>query len=174
MLHRIIMTATILYIIFTAIPFVPGVEIGLGMILILGAKICFLVYVSTVIALTLAYLAGRLIPAEIGAQAFGFIGLTKAQRLMERLAPLSAHERVDFLLNSSPAKPVPYLVRYRYLALAVLFNLPGNTLIGGGGGIALLAGMTRLFPFPLFLLTIAVAVSPVPLIISLTGLEPWW
>lgn len=44
-------------------------------------------------------------------------------------------------------------------------NLPGNALIGGGGGIALMAGMSRLFSFPLFLLSLTVAVSPVPLAI---------
>jgi hypothetical protein len=47
----------------------------------------------------------------------------------------------------------------------VLINLPGNMLVGGGGGIALVAGMTRLFSWPAFLLTVAVAVAPVPLLI---------
>lgn len=37
----------------------------------------------------------------------------------------------------------------RYVALAVLLNIPGNVVIGGGGGIAFAAGMTRLFSFPL-------------------------
>jgi hypothetical protein len=45
----------------------------------------------------------------------------------------------------------------------VLLNLPGNALLGGGGGIGLIIGMSRLIPFHKYLLLIAVAVAPVPL-----------
>ena len=42
-------------------------------------------------------------------------------------------------------------------------HIPGNALVGGGGGIALLAGLSGLFaPLPT-ILAFAVAVSPVPL-----------
>jgi hypothetical protein len=51
--------------------------------------------------------------------------------------------------------------------LAVLFNLPGNTIIGDGGGIALIAGMSRLFPFPKFVFLVCVAITPVPLLFLL-------
>lgn len=169
LLHRTVMTATALYIVFMAIPFMPAVEVGLSTLLIFGAKIAFLVYVSTVTALTLAFLAGRLLPAEFAAQAFGLIGVARAQGFANRLAPLSAQGRLALLLRDAPARWVPRLLRHRYLALAVLLNLPGNVVIGGGGGIAVVAGMTRLFTFPAYLLTVALAVSPVPLIIALTG-----
>jgi hypothetical protein len=43
--------------------------------------------------------------------------------------------------------------------------------IGGGGGISLLAGMSRLFRFSGFALTLAVAVAPVPLFIVLYGTD---
>jgi hypothetical protein len=56
------------------------------------------------------------------------------------------------------------------LTLAVLLNLPGNIIIGGGGGIALIAGMTRLYSPPTYLTTIAIAVAPVPVIVTLTEL----
>ncbi len=62
-------------------------------------------------------------------------------------------------------------MRYRYLALAVALNVPGNYLIGGGGGIALFAGVTRLYSIPGFLLTIIVAVAPVPLAVMMFGIE---
>ncbi|HZD41947.1 MAG TPA: hypothetical protein VE131_14585, partial [Terriglobales bacterium] len=65
LLHRTIMTATAVYIIFMAIPFMPAVEIGLSMLVIFGGKISFLIYVSTVVALILAYSIGRLLPAEL-------------------------------------------------------------------------------------------------------------
>lgn len=169
LLHRTIMTATVAYIALMATPFMPGVEIGLTMLVIFGAKISFLVYVSTVAALMLAYLAGRLLPAAFAGKFFGMVGLTKAQDWINRLAPLAPHQRMALLVQESPARWVPYLLRHRYLALIVLINLPGNIVIGGGGGIALLAGMTGLFPFPAYLLTVALAVAPVPLIISATA-----
>jgi hypothetical protein len=65
---------------------------------------------------------------------------------------------------------VSKLVRHRYLALAFALNLPGNSLIGGGGGIALSAGMSGLYPMPAYLASVAVAVAPVPLLIALSAL----
>jgi len=52
-----------------------------------------------------------------------------------------------------------------YFILAILINLPGNTVIGGGGGIALLCGMNRSFSWKGFMLTIAIASSPIPLLL---------
>jgi len=66
---------------------------------------------------------------------------------------------------------VPFLLRHRYLVLAVLFNLPGNAIIGDGGGIALIAGMSRLFPFPKYVLLVCVAITPVPLLFLLRALQ---
>ena len=166
LLHKTIMTAMVIYIVLMTIPFMPAVEIGLSLLLIFGAKIAFLVYVSTLIALTLAYFIGRLLPAELAARAFAVVGLKRAQEFMNRLAPLSAQERMAVIMRESPTRLTPYLIRHRFLSLAVLLNLPGNVAIGGGGGIVLLAGMTRLFPFPAYLLTVALAVAPVPLIVS--------
>jgi hypothetical protein len=57
-----------------------------------------------------------------------------------------------------------YLVRYRYLMLALLFNLPGNSVLGGGGGIALICGMSRLFHWKWFVLTVILVTAPVPLL----------
>jgi hypothetical protein len=85
--------------------------------------------------------------------------------LVLRIAPLSAHARVDLLIAHAPRRILPFLLRHRYLALFVALNLPGNTLIGGGGGIALAAGMSGIFPIGPYLMTIAIAVAPVPLLI---------
>lgn len=169
MLHRMIMTATAMYVVLMTIPFTPAAEIGLSMLLIFGGKIAFLVYVSTVAALALAYLIGRFLPAHLVAKAFGGIGLTRAQKFADRLEPLAGDERMALLITESPARLVPWLVRHRYLALAVLLNVPGNVVIGGGGGIAMAAGMTRLFSFPAYLLTVALAVAPLPLIFYVTA-----
>lgn len=169
LLHRTIMTATAVYIVFMAVPFMPAVEIGLAMLMVFGSKISFLVYVSTVVALTLAYLVGRLLPAEFAAKAFGLAGFARTRDFVRRLSRLSPRERMNLLVRECSPRLLPHLLRHRFLALAVLLNIPGNVVIGGGGGIALVAGMSRLFPFPAYLLTIALAVSPLPLLVWFTG-----
>ncbi len=53
--------------------------------------------------------------------------------------------------------------------MALALNIPGNALIGGGGGIVLMAGISRLFrPVP-FAVTLALAISPLPIAIMLFG-----
>jgi hypothetical protein len=44
--------------------------------------------------------------------------------------------------------------------IALVLNLPGNALIGGGGGIGLIAGMCRMFPFPKYVLLVSFAITP--------------
>lgn len=170
-IHWLIMTASGIYVALMAIPFMPGAEVGLTMIMLFGAKICFLVYVSTVLALVPPYIVGRLIPAKYCALAFAFVGLTKAQKMIDRIAPLSSEQRLAYLLDNVPTRAGPFLIRHRYLALAVAINLPGNMIIGGGGGIAMLAGMTGVYSLPAYLVTVAIAVAPLPFIISMTELS---
>lgn len=170
--HAMIMTATAAYVVASTIPFVPGAEIGLGLMMILGSGIALLVYASTVVALTLAYLVGRLVPARATAAAFAFFGLQRARGLVLQLAPLDAGARVALLSARAPRRVVPVLLRHRYLALGVAFNLPGNTLLGGGGGIALAAGMSGLYPPLAYVAIVAIAVAPVPLLVLL-GAKLW-
>jgi hypothetical protein len=55
--------------------------------------------------------------------------------------------------------------------IAIMLNLPGNALIGGGGGIGLIAGMSRLYPFPKFILLVSLAVTPLPLLFLIGSLS---
>jgi len=67
-------------------------------------------------------------------------------------------------------------MRFRYLGLGLLINMPGSALIGGGGGICLVAGMTRLFAPHWVILTLILAVLPLPLFMWIsgsTGLSAW-
>ena len=43
-----------------------------------------------------------------------------------------------------------FLLRHRYLLFALLINMPGNSVLGGGGGIALVSGFARLYRWPPF------------------------
>lgn len=66
------------------------------------------------------------------------------------------------------------MLNYRYLSLAVCLNLPGNAALGGGGGLALLCGVSRQFDWRSFALTVAIAASPVPILVLtvLLSIEP--
>jgi hypothetical protein len=168
-LHRLIMTAIAVYVLLMMLPFVPGIEIGLGMMVMFGPNIAPLVYGGTVLALILSFLLGRLVPQRNIAEIFDLLRLKRAGHLLWKLETLDSGERLEFLLQNTSTRIVPLLLRYRFLALIVALNLPGNALVGGGGGIGLIAGFSRLFTLPKYALAVAVAVSPVPLIVFLTG-----
>ncbi|MFQ5682659.1 MAG: hypothetical protein ACE5HC_05230 [Candidatus Binatia bacterium] len=155
------------YIVLMTLPFFPGIEIGLVLMAMLGAKICIVLYLCTVFALNLSFLIGRLIPENVILGALRFMGLSKAQELVRSLRPLDVEARRALLLSAGPTRVVPQLLKYRSVALAVALNLPGNALLGGGGGIGLIAGLTGLISFPKYILTVALAVAPLPLIVML-------
>ena len=48
-------------------------------------------------------------------------------------------------------------------------NLPGNMVLGGGGGLAMMAGMSKIFSVGRYLLLVAVAISPLPIILLIFG-----
>lgn len=167
--HKMIMTAAVAYTLLMAIPFVPGVEIGLAMIGMLGPEIVLLVYLCTLVGLSISFAIGRLIPLASLSRLFADLRLHKASRLLSTVEPMNSEDRLAFLASASPSRYVPFLLRHRYIALALVVNLPGNILIGGGGGIALMAGASRLYSLPGFLVTIVLAVSPVPLALLVFG-----
>ena len=171
MIHGIIIISLIVYTVFIAIPFVPSVEVGWGLMLLLGADLAPLVYLFTVVGLSASYIIGRRIP-ESRLQIFlEKLSLTRTSNLVGKLKTLDTEQRLALLLARAPARFIPTLVRHRYLAVAVALNIPGNTVIGGGGGISLVAGMSRLFGLCRFVLTLAVAVAPVPLLIVIFGTD---
>lgn len=163
-IHRLIMIAIAAYILLMMLPFVPGAEIGLGMMMMFGPKIAPLVYGSTVLALSLSFLIGRLVPQQAVIDMLEILRLKRAAALLRQLHPLGADERLRFMLANRSSRIVPFLLRHRYIALMAAINLPGNALIGGGGGISLVSGFSRIFSFPGFLLAVALAVAPVPLL----------
>jgi hypothetical protein len=169
--HRLIMLGAVAYIGLLALPFVPGAEIGLAMLAAFGAAIAPLIYICTVAAMMLAYTAGRVLPIEALRRVLSTLRMHRAASLVGRAAPLSGNERLAMLLDGQSARTMRLAIRYRYVALALAVNTPGNSVIGGGGGIMLMAGLSGLFsPFAI-LATIALAVSPVPLAMVFLGLQ---
>ena len=151
------------------LPFVPGAEIGLAMLTAFGASIAPLVYCATVLAMLLSYLVGLLLPVTVLVRMLTVFRLRKAADLVSRAARLPRQARVEMLLDGAPPRVVALALRHRYIALALAVNTPGNAVIGGGGGIMLLAGLSGIFaPLPTAL-SIMIAVSPVPLAVALLG-----
>ena len=169
--HRIVMITVIVYALLIAIPFVPGIEIGLALMIIVGPGIAALVYGATVFGLLLSFLIGHFVPQAWLKSIFEYFHLAKASRLIGQLEDLGIEERLAFLVSRTPGRIIPPLFRYRYIVLALVLNIPGNSLIGGGGGISMMAGLSRLYSVPAFLVTLALAVSPVPLAVFIFGRE---
>lgn len=150
------------YALLIAIPFVPGVEVGLTLLAMAGPAIAPMIYLATVLGLVLAYVAGEWLPHARLRQVLADLRLTRACRFIERVQPLDRAARLDLLQHRAPGWARPLVSRFRYLMLALLINLPGNSVLGGGGGILFMAGFSRLFRPWATLLTLVVAVAPVP------------
>lgn len=148
------------YSLFLAMPFVAAVEIGLLIMAIFGVPGVIVAYTGTIVGLNLAFSIGRLLPDQRVHQGLEKIGLSVENNdfdgLLERLVAGSGWL----------SKLGGFLLRHRYIALGVCFNFPGNSLIGGGGGLSILSGLSkRLVSWPLFVLVTVIATLPVPLLV---------
>lgn len=171
MVHRTLMTSAVLYMLLIAIPFVPAVEVGLVLMALFGPAVAVLVYICTVAGLLASYLVGQLIPLRAVSRLCAELRLRRTAALLEEIAPLDRDARLEFLLRHSPRRVVPTLLRHRHVALMVALNLPGNFVLGGGGGIALTSGLSRLYSTAGFIAAVAIAVAPVPLAVLVLGKE---
>jgi len=159
----------IAYALMIAIPFMPGVEIGFSLILMSGAEFAPVVYLATVAGLIIAYSAGRCLPYAWLRRILLDLRLSGACRMLDVVGPLPAEERIALLRDRLPRGLGKLAVNYRYLLLAGLINLPGSAVIGGGGGISMVAGLTHLFRPRATVVTIVLAVLPLPLAVWLWG-----
>lgn len=150
-----------------AVPFVPGMELGLLIMVVYGPVGVAVAYVATLLGLSLSYATGRLLPVH---------RIPWGSKLRHAATPghdlkgaLPAMLSVGRWGRHLSPRFVAWLGAHRYVALAICLNVPGNAVMGGGGGLALLCGLSRQFEGRWFALTIALAVSPLPLLI-LTGI----
>ena len=171
-MRQMVLVVSALFVVTSALPFVPGAEIGFALIAIFGSRIIPLVYVCMLSALIVAYCIGRFVPLNVLASIFGFVGMERSGRMVGLFARMSPDDRLRAMVERSPSRWIPFLIRHRYLALAIALNVPGNTLLGGGGGLSLAAGMSGLFSFARTMLTFALAVAPVPFVILMIGYQP--
>ncbi len=135
----------LLYAVLLAIPFVPSIEIGLLLMLAFGRPGIAAAYLATLAGLNLAYLAGR------------FMRARGAVRRLPCLPP-----RLVAVLHAASERRL-----LSAILLGGLLNMPGNMVLGGGGGISLVFGAWRLLPWPLFLAVVAAATAVVPALVLL-------
>ncbi len=155
------------YALLIAVPFMPGIEIGISLLMLQGASIAPFVYAATVLGLLFAFLAGRLVPYAWVRTTLQDLRWRSARDFIEKLEPMDQEERLTHLSKRLPQFLRPALKAGRYVLLACLLNVPGNAVIGGGGGIAFIAGFSRLFRPSWTAAAIALGVLPVPLVV-------WW
>ena len=161
----------VLYAVLISLPFVPGIEIAVTLLMLRGPELVLPIYIATVLGLLLAYFIGRLTPYR-ALQSFAFdLRLVRLGQMIEQIKPLPQAERLALLQDRLPKWMGPVSIKYRYVFLAGLINMPGSSLIGGGGGIMIVAGLSRLFSPRATILTLVLAVSPIPLAVWIFGIN---
>lgn len=85
------------YALLIAVPFVPGVEVGVTLMLMEGPWIASWIYGATVIGLTLAFTVGDGLSYPRLHRILADLGLRRACRMIERLQPLGKAERLSLL-----------------------------------------------------------------------------
>lgn len=168
----VVLVVLFAYIVLISIPFVPGIEIALSLMILRGPDVVLWVYGATVMGLFLAFLAGQYLSYGYLHTVFRDMRMKRACDLLDTIEPLSRTERLGFLKDKLPRILRPFLVEGRYALVGTVLNIPGNALIGGGGGIMLLAGLTRLFSTCGMLVLLIIAVSPVPIAILVFDIDP--
>lgn len=170
-LNGVLIAVAIAYAALIAVPFVPGIEIGITLMMIRGAEVAPMVYIATVAGLLAAYFIGRFVSYDWLHRVLMDLRLKRACRFLERTKDLARQQRLDMLRGWLPDWLGGVALNFRYVTLALLINLPGNAVAGGGGGICMMAGWSRLFAPWLVVLTIALAVLPVPALVWFSGID---
>ena len=91
------------YVVLMAVPFMPGIEMGIMIMMMFGLPGILLVYLCTLLALSLSFLVGRHLPPRILARALAWFHLNRAQGSRDasravrcgRTAPFPPAERSD-------------------------------------------------------------------------------
>ncbi len=151
----------VIYIILLSLPFIPGVELGLLLMCLIGKEGIFFVYLCTIIGLHVSFAMGRFLPEAWISSWVKSLGVASScSTNLNWMKSMLNHSPLGNRFNHKLGK---HLTKYRYFALALLFNLPGNFIFGGGGGIALISGMNRRFvSWKGFFCTVSIATAPVP------------
>ncbi len=164
--------AAVIYALCLAIPYMPGLELGLLMMVVFGRPGVAVAYLGTLAGLSLAFMAGRVIRTR-AARSRRFSGWVTRSESWD-----TDSHRV--LLGNPLSRRMTRYFSHRggvadYLLLGLLLNLPGNWVLGGGGGIALVSGLTGRLRWGGFFLTVMLATCFIPILayFGVVELERW-
>jgi hypothetical protein len=169
MMTGLLITVMVGYAILLAIPFVPGVEIGIAILALEGAQAAPFVYFATICGLALAFCIGQYVPmARLVGWCEDFY-LARIARLLQRIHETPRDDRLQAMQDRLPKWLAPIFCNYRYVTIGLAINLPGNIALGGGGGIMLAGGLSRLFQTRFMILIVMLSTLPIPLSVWLLG-----
>lgn len=147
------------YTLLLAIPFMPSVEIGWLIMAMFGLPGILGAWIATWVGLMMGFFMGRLFQNRPWYQ-HRLARLQRSYQEQQSLAQPNALSRAVALSRRQPAWFV-----------AIALNVPGNWVLGGGGGIALLASLVLSMKWWQFLLVVIPATGAVPTLLLL-GLIP--
>ncbi|MFZ3583475.1 hypothetical protein ACOI1H_15060 [Loktanella sp. DJP18] len=167
----LVVVSILAYAAIIAIPFVPAIEIAIALMVMEGPIIAPFVWLATVLGLLAAYVVGRRVSLDWLHGLFRDLHMIRACAMIYRIKTEPPENRLASLSDRLPRWLAPLATRYRYGLLAVVLNVPGNMALGGGGGILMAAGISRLFTPGWTLLTVMLATAPVPLAVWFMGAD---
>ena len=167
--HDVLAVLLFGYAILLAMPFVPGVTLGFAIMMVFGPQTAPVVWLASVCGLTFAFSLGRIAPRRWVAPLLVRVGLTEKLRYFRTSREYTEQERLAGIFGEHPF--VRRLIGWRYLMVSVLTVLPGNVLIGGAGGISLLAGLSRAFHPLKFIAAVGLPMAPLPLAVYVFGID---
>lgn len=151
----VLLACTLLYVLLMAMPFVPGMELGWLLMGVFGIPGILAAWLGTVAGLVLGFTMARHLTAlPMGAR------LALQRNSLVTSNPADLNVGVKLLQRS-----LIWQQNHPYIFLLAALNLPGNLIIGGGGGIAWISGFTPGMLYRHFIPVAALATSGVPLIL---------
>ncbi|NRF62046.1 hypothetical protein [Vibrio coralliilyticus] len=132
---QLLLVLLFMYSILLALPYVPSAEIALCILLVLGSQSALIVYMFTILGLSIPYFAGRYFRIKKSIQVDHFIAGSNVLKWASSMSPM--------------------------LSLSLLLNMPGNSVVGGGGGIGIVYGSSNLLPPLKYILGVSMAALPV-------------
>lgn len=159
-LFWVLLVTSTLYALALAVPYLPAVELGWMVMAAFGKAAILSIWLATPVGLLIAFTLG-----------YWMREWPWVARLSRRFK--GGLQEAETRGTGLGAKALRFadqnLVKHPYWVLVVLVNTPGNWLIGGGGGIGILAGASGLY-HPLRYFLVLVPATGVVAMLMLLGL----
>jgi hypothetical protein len=155
----IIFITALIYAIALSVPFLPAVELGWLVMAAFGPIGILSIWMATPFGLLFAFCIGYWL------REWPFIQRLQ-HRFRTKVAEATGSSPGDRMLRLASEK----LTSHPYIALGILVNVPGNWVIGGGGGIGLMAGASGLY-HPLKFVLVLIPATGVVALLMLIGVH---